>query len=575
MAESSVIREFLVSLGFKVDQPALKSFQEGIGKATKAVVGLAAAVEGTATLVAAGIARFASNLEDLYFSAQRTGSSATQLMAFQRTAQNFGASAEEARGSVEGLAHALRSNPGNVGLLESLGVHLKRAKDGTYDATDALMQFGSAMRQRGYFQPGQFYMAEQYGQMLGISERTLLALRNGDFAKEFARIQSEMRGNGFDKAVSDAHRFMVSLRDLETQLQVFGAQVEDALQKKLGINLKQLDAWIQKNGPHLATELVAGAMQLYQAAEWVGQKIGWLIGVLQKWDKQSDGWSTRIIAMLVALRAIGGFDILRGVVGLTTAFLRLGGAIGKASAASAVLRGGAGLLGKAGLVVGAGLGAYEGTKALSTWLGEKLGFGTDLGSALGGWLYDFSHRSQEAIRYFQSQGWTPAQAAGIVANLNAESSLDAGAIGDNGDAYGLGQWHPDRQEDFKKHFGHDIRDSSWLEQLQFVQWELMHTQKRASTFLKAATNAAQAGRAVSLYYERPAGGVAEANRRGESAEAISQATAIREPAPVNISQKTEIHVHGQRDALGSAHEVTRQQRRVNSDMARNFASVPR
>jgi hypothetical protein len=562
MADSSVIREFLVSLGFELDKPALKSFQEGITKATRAVVGLAAAVEGTATIVAAGIARFASNLEDLYFASQRTGSSATQLMAFQRTAQNFGASAEEARGSVEGLARSLRMNPGNVGLLESLGIHLKRSKSGAYDATDALMQFGQAMRSMGYFQQGHFYMAEQYAQMFGISERTLLALRSGDFAREFARISREMRENGFNKAAQDAHRFMVSLRDLETQLQVFGAQVEDALAKKLGINLKQLNAWIQKNGPHIATVLVADAMQLYQVAEWIGEKLEWVIGVLRKWDRESDGWSTKILGMLVLLREIGGFQIISGVLSLAAAFMRLGKGIAVASIASRGL-GALTLLGKAGLVGGVGYGAYKLTRAGSSWLGKKLGYGTDLGSALGGWFYNVTHRTQEAMNYFQSQGWTHAQAAGIVANLQRESGLYPGAQGDfnssthSYEAYGLGQWHANRQAQFLKVFHESIQKAGFFKQLAFAQWELTHSQALAGRLLHGAKNAAQAGRVVSLYYERPAGGLREANWRSASA--------------VTISQETQIHVHGSRDASRTGHEVAGQQRRVNADLVRNFA----
>ncbi|HEX4268879.1 MAG TPA: phage tail tip lysozyme [Steroidobacteraceae bacterium] len=568
MADSSPIREFLISLGFKLDQPALKSFQEGVTKATKAVVGLAAAVEGTATIVAAGVARFASNLEDLYFAAQRTGSSATGLMAFQRTAQNFGASAEEARGSVEGLAQALRMNPGNAGLLQSLGVHLKRSKDGTYDATDALMQFGNAMRARGYFQQSHFYMAEQYGQMFGISERTLLALKNGDFGREFARIQQEMRGNGFDKAARDAHSFMMSLRDLETQLQVFGAQIEDALQKKLGINLKQLDAWIQKNGPALAKELVTNVLLIVSAAEWLGHKLLELIGWLQRLDKSTHGWSTRLLEMLAIMRMVGGFEIIGGVIKLTAAFVRLGSAIMIASRASSGLSA-LGLLGKGGAVGLAGVGAYEGASALSTWLGKKLGLKTDLGSAFGGWLYDTTHRSAEALAYFQSQGWSKLQAAGIVANLSAESGLGAGARGDavmtaNGveyGAYGLAQWHKDRQAKFQQRYGHSMQSGSYQEQLDFVQWELTHTELRAGNALKAATSAAAAARAVSLYYERPAGGIAEANRRAAAA--------------VNISQQTDIHVHGQKDPHAIAREVRNAQTRVNADVVRNFSALVR
>ena len=78
----------------------------------------------------------------------------------------------------------------------------------------------------------------------------------------------------------------------------------------------------------------------------------------------------------------------------------------------------------------------------------------------------------QGIKYFMSQGWSAAQAAGIVANLDKESGLTAGKFGDNGKAYGLAQWHKDRQDAFKKWSGHDIQHSSLAEQYAFVNQEL-------------------------------------------------------------------------------------------------------
>lgn len=560
MSDASTLREFLVRLGFKVDQPALKSFTEGIGKATKAVVGLAGAIEGTATLVAAGIARFASNLEDLYFAAQRTGSSASQLMAFQRTAQNFGASAEEARGSIEGMAHALRSNPGNVGLLESLGIHLKRTKDGTYDATDALLQFGNAMRSRGYFQPGHFYMAEQYAQMFGISERTLLALRNGNFAREYARISREIsRDGGFNKAARDAHRFMMQLRDLETQLQVFGAQIVDALQKKLGVNLEHLNGWIQKNGPRLAQQLVQAGTDLYQAAAMIARAVEWLVPKFERLNRDTDGWAGNLAALLVMLRFVGGFEIIGGILRLSSAFLTLGARIigARAAAEGIAAISGSGLAGAA--IPGAGLGILAG------WGLDKL-FPNNPLARLGGWigdrLYDVTHRGQQAMFDLTNMGWTHAQAAGILGNLQLESGLHPGAIGDEDAqgryrAFGLAQWHKPFWDLYKKwSHGKDIHSASFDQQLAFLNWDFRQGPDRMVGNLMRATNdPATVARIMSLRYERPAAGMAAANARAAAA--------------VNINQQTDIHVHG-RDALGTAREVTHEQRRVNADMARNF-----
>jgi hypothetical protein len=129
-----------------------------------------------------------------------------------------------------------------------------------------------------------------------------------------------------------------------------------------------------------------------------------------------------------------------------------------------------------------------------------------------------SGKADEAMRYFQSQGWSREQAAGIVANLQAESNFNEKIVGDGGAAYGIAQWHPDRQANFERVFGKDIRNSTFAEQLQFVQWELTHTESNAGNALKGASSAGEAASIVSRLYERPADTVGQANHRADLAQ---------------------------------------------------------
>src|SRR5581483_1703660 len=86
-------------------------------------------------------------------------------------------------------------------------------------------------------------------------------------------------------------------------------------------------------------------------------------------------------------------------------------------------------------------------------------------------------RINEAMRFFESQGWSRAQAAGIVANLQAESGLNPGIQQHGGGpGYGLAQWEGPRQAAFQRRSGHNIHGSSFNEQLQFVQSELTHSE---------------------------------------------------------------------------------------------------
>ena len=593
MSDSGVIREFLVSLGFKIDKGGQEGFVQAVEGVTTKVMRLASAVEGTALGVAMGVARFATNLEQLYFVGQRTGSSVTSLKAFQRAAQDFGASGSEAVASVEGLSQSMRMNPGNVALLESLGVHLKRTKDGTYDATDALMQFGNVMRERGFFKPGHFYMAEQYARMFGINERTLLAMRNGSFDKTYSKIHGEIQGQGFRKAAADAHRFMDSLRNLETQLEVFGAQVEDAIQKKLGVNLKHLSGWLAQHGPKMASDLVRAAEDLFKVAEAIGRAFEWLVPRLRSFNRELDGWPAKIGTVLVLLRAIGGFQVIGAVLGLARAFKNLGSGIG-----TAIEQGGAfGAILSTLSVLAAGLAGYEvGKHVAAPWLDHEVADETGKkNETLGGWAYGRSHRVQRAMTYFESQGWTPWQAAGLVANLRAESGLMTDKTGDKGAAYGIAQWHKDRQEEFQRVMGRPLKGSTFDQQLAFVNYEARNDPEYGGRELEQATGARQAARIVSEMFERPAHRDQQATLRAAAAHRMMEKLRTQEPfltqlqahwhlhgmpaartagAPT-LNQHTEITVNGSGDHSETVHDVTAAQRRVNAEMIRNFVTVPR
>lgn len=132
------------------------------------------------------------------------------------------------------------------------------------------------------------------------------------------------------------------------------------------------------------------------------------------------------------------------------------------------------------------------------------------------------NKQAQAMKYFMAQGWTREQAAGLVANLKQESNFNEGAVGDSGKAYGIAQWHPDRQAAFRKKFGKDIRQASFEEQLAFVQYELTEgSESGAGKRLKMAGSAGEAGAVVSQYYERPADKYGEMRKRGDAAKNIA------------------------------------------------------
>ena len=130
-------------------------------------------------------------------------------------------------------------------------------------------------------------------------------------------------------------------------------------------------------------------------------------------------------------------------------------------------------------------------------------------------------QERQAMEFFQKQGWTKEQAAGLAANIKRESAFDPNAVGDSGKAYGIAQWHPDRQAEFKKRFGKDIQGSTLDEQMAFMHYELTEgKESRAGAKLRGTKTAEDAAAAVSTHYERPADKEGEAAKRGQLAVAM-------------------------------------------------------
>lgn len=118
-----------------------------------------------------------------------------------------------------------------------------------------------------------------------------------------------------------------------------------------------------------------------------------------------------------------------------------------------------------------------------------------------------SGNAKIALDYFVQQGWSPAQAAGLVANLQAESgqNLNPAALNPKEQAYGIAQWRGTRQQDFAKEMRKPLQGSSLQDQLQFVQHELNNKEARAGQALKGAQTAEDAAAIVDHYYERSSG----------------------------------------------------------------------
>lgn len=110
-----------------------------------------------------------------------------------------------------------------------------------------------------------------------------------------------------------------------------------------------------------------------------------------------------------------------------------------------------------------------------------------------------------AMAFFEDNGWTKEQAAGIVGNLMHESGLnpDQHQLND-GPAYGLAQWENPRKRDLFRFAEKTGKPESDLDtQLQFIQHELNTSEAAAARRLRAAQVVDEATTVFCVWYERP------------------------------------------------------------------------
>lgn len=109
------------------------------------------------------------------------------------------------------------------------------------------------------------------------------------------------------------------------------------------------------------------------------------------------------------------------------------------------------------------------------------------------------------VDFFVSKGLTKEQGLGIAANLQAESGLRTGAIGDSGTSMGLAQWHNERMNNLINWTKQNNLDPNSVKgQLEFLWYELTTSESGALRSIKSTSTTNDAAYAFTVNFERPA-----------------------------------------------------------------------
>ncbi|WP_042094907.1 lytic transglycosylase catalytic [Escherichia coli] len=303
---AETIKDFLVSLGFSVDDAGAKKFGSVLAGTTANVIKMGLAVEGAALSVVAFTAKIASGLDNLYWASQRTGATVQGIQSIGYAVSQVGGSVDAARSSLENLSRFIRNNPGAEGFLNRLGVQTRDASGNMRDMAAIFTGVGQKLSSMPY------YRANQYAQMLGIDENTLMAMRRG--VGQFSAQYSEMvKAIGFnaDQAALSSNRFMTSLKSLGEMARMARDKIGSNLADGLAGQIDNLRKKIIENFPKIEvtiTKVIKGILWLGEIVGRVAFRIVDGVGDIIEWWGKLDAETKTLIevigGLVVAMRIL-------------------------------------------------------------------------------------------------------------------------------------------------------------------------------------------------------------------------------------------------------------------------------
>lgn len=220
--DREILREFLVALGYQVDNVGARKFQDALSGASKTAARASAIIAAVGVAAEVMVTKFSRSMEKLYYASERTGAAVKNIQALEYGAEQIGIKGEDARQVLESLSRSLRLNPGLVALLNSLGVQTTGR-----DRVDVLRDLIAQLSKMPH------YVGAQYAQMFGIDEQTFFHMKR--WFDELNAAQKE-RLELQQRAGFDAQEAAKMSREYANELRAVWERVE-VLSQALGIKL--------------------------------------------------------------------------------------------------------------------------------------------------------------------------------------------------------------------------------------------------------------------------------------------------------------------------------------------------
>lgn len=489
-----VLESFLISLGLKVDKKSFEAGENAFSGITKSALQLGT-VLASKLAIDKVVGDFKNAGTELNNFNKLTGLSTQRAQAFGQALSAQGGNAMDALDQLTKMQDLMKSPmTGNAGAMAWMGEVAKFGLDpnvvlNAKSTTEAFESIAFAIEKMPKLKQRMIVNA------LGFNDDTNRMLMTG--GKNVTDLLEPMGKLGImtEKQVEDAARLTRATSALDLVFTDIGNTIAGELAPAFADMAEDFVAFYRDN-----KDLIDSGLK-----EFFGEL------------------ADNIELVAIAMTLMGGGAALKGLAALRAIVGLAAPAAGTIAAGAATGAAGVSMLSRLGvplaaLLYSSSLNEGEDTELLNNRL--KRGGGEAVGAT---------------VDFFMKKGWSQEQAEGIAANLEQESGFKHDLPGDGGKAYGIAQWHKDRQDDFSKQYGKDIRKSTGAEQLEFINYELTSGKERpAGKSLRTATSSYDAASIVSREYERP----------GKTEDVKAREADNRGQKAAGYTDNRQFHIHG-------------------------------
>lgn len=219
--DSQILREYLVALGFRIDEQRHKRFTNVLQNLDKTALRVGTSVVGIGTAAAFMAHQFMRSMERIGYSARYANTTVQALQGLEYAGRNAGLAGGAMENALTGMAEVLRREPGLAGLLNAKGIQTMGR-----NTSDILLDFLKYLKPLYERAP---FRAIAEANLFGINERDLFLMMDSlpQILADVEKYKQLVKESGADadKLEASARRYMKLWRDITTQFSLFAQSV--------------------------------------------------------------------------------------------------------------------------------------------------------------------------------------------------------------------------------------------------------------------------------------------------------------------------------------------------------------